>query len=364
MERLCIGIDAGGDTVAICVIDGEGAILGEVVCDSAPHVVAEQLIKLGATLESRLGIEAGGCGTQLTRKLRQAGYAVRVLDTRYVSGFLKLTQNKTDRNDAYGIAEIVRLGAGAVPDVLVKAEAIQMLRSELVLRHRLMAQRIALENALRGTFRLNGGKIARIYSGTHLERVVSEELDRLRAEGIDLRELINPVLGLLIDLRRALEQSNRRLDHRARNLDACKRFMSIPGVGTICALSFYTAVENPHRFDRSADIGPYLGLVPRVSQSGIAFRWGRISRMGNTMTRTHLVSAAMSMLLQANKDSDLRRWAVRVSERAGRGKARVALARKLATVMIAMWKSGEQFRADSAKSRINEDHHERQLTTQ
>lgn len=348
MTGLNFGIDAGGDRVAICAVDDAGLIAGEIECESTPEIVIKHLEALGATPDSQAGIEAGGCSLRLTRKLREAGYQVRALDTRYVSGFLKLTQNKTDRNDAHGIAEIIRLGASAVPDVMVKTEAMQMLRSELVLRHRLMAQRIALENALRGTFRLNGGKLGRMFSGTHLERLVKDELDRMRAEGTDLRLVVGPVAALLVELRRTIERADRRLARTAGGLDACRRFMSIPGVGSICALSFYTAIEDPQRFERALDVGPYLGLVPRVQQSGTVNRSGRISRMGNTMTRTHLVTAAKSMMQQANKDSDLRRWAMKIVERSGRGKARVALARKLATVMLAMWKSGEPFRLDSA----------------
>lgn len=348
MHRLSIGIDSGADTVAICAINEDGHILGEAACSATASSVIEQLAQLGAAGECTVGIEAGDCSTSLTRKLRTAGFSVRVLDTRRVSGFLKITQNKTDRNDARGIAEIVRLNNAAVPDVMVKAEAIQLLRSELVLRHQLVAQRVAGENALRSTFRLHGGRLTRASSGSHLKRMVREETLRLASEGIDLGDVVEPVVTLMVSLRQALEQSSLRLAHRAEDLEVCSRFMAIPGVGSICALSFYTAIENPHRFEHSRDVGPYLGMVPKVSQSGSSFRKGRISRAGNTMTRTHLVTAATSMMRQEKKDSDLRRWAMRIVERSGRGKARVALARKLATVMLAMWKSGEPFRFDSA----------------
>jgi transposase len=344
------GIDASADSVAICAIDGAGNVIGEAQCAVSAPIVIEQLAALGANLEATVGIEAGGCGTTLTRRLRAVGYTVRVFDTRFANGFLKLTQNKTDRNDARGIAEIARLGGSAVPDILVKAEAIQLLRSELVLRTQLMSQRVALENAMQSVFRLNGGKVSRASSGVNLELVVQEELQHLRDEGCDIAELVLPVVTHLVALRQTLERSYRRLGHRAADLEVCKRFMDIPGVGCICALSFYTAIENPHRFERATDVGPYLGLVPRISQSGTVFRSGRISRMGNAMTRTNLVTAAGSLMRQANKDSDLRRWALSVAERAGRGKARVALARKLATVMLAMWKSGQSFQFNRGKA--------------
>lgn len=346
MTQLAIGIDAGGKAASICAVNGSGHIVGEATCDVAAPIVIEQLTTFGTTLETTIGIEAGGCAMRLTRDLRNAGFQVRVLETRFVSRFLKVSQNKTDRNDARGIAEMVRLGAKAVPDVMMKPEAVQVLRSEIVLRHRLMAERIALENAVRGTLAINGGSFPPIYSGAHLERVTREELDRLRAGGVDLRDVIEPVLAILVQMRRTIELTDRRFLRIASELEVCSRFMAIPGVGRLCALSFYTAIGDPHRFEQSADVGPYLGLVPRINQSGGMMRAGRISRMGNTMTRTHLVSAAQGMMRLANKDSELRRWAIRIKERSGPGKAKVALARKLATVMLAMWKSGEDFRLD------------------
>jgi len=229
---------------------------------------------------------------------------------------------------------------------MVKSEAIQLLRSELVLRRRLMVQRIALENALRGTFRLNGGKITPVFSSLHLVRLVRDEVTRLSAEGVEIGELVEPVVAIAVSMRQTLERSSRRLARRASDLEVCRRFMAIPGVGSICSLSFYTAIENPSRFERPMDVGPYLGLVPAVNQSGNVLRMGRISRMGNSMTRSHLVSSAVSMMKQSDKDNDLRRWAMKIAERSGRGKARVALARKLAVVMLAMWQSGEHFRRD------------------
>lgn len=348
MTPMFVGIDAGEDSAALCALDQSGAIVGEISCDAASNMVIEKLGELHATSETVIGIEAGGCGRPIARKLRAAGFQLRVLETKYVSRFLKVRQNKTDRNDTRGIAEIVRLGATAVPDVLIKPEAIQMLRSELVLRQRLLAQRVALENALHGTLRLSGGQLCRIFSGTHLERTLREKLDRLFAGGIDLREVIEPVAAILVELRMTIERGDRRLEHIAQDLEVCRRLMTIPGVGRICALSFYTAIADPYRFERNSDVGPYLGLVPRISQSGSLNIAGRITKTGNRMTRTHLVAAAGSMMVQAKKDSELRRWALRIKERSGHGKARVALARKLAVVMLAMWKSGEPFRLSSA----------------
>jgi transposase len=202
---------------------------------------------------------------------------------------------------------------------------------------------VAIDNAIRSMLRLNGGKIGSVFSGTHLDASVSRELARLRQLGYDISEVVEPALAIAVALHRTLEKSDRRLGRTAKENDVCNRLMTVPGVGPICAISFYTAVENPHRFEKNDDIGPYFGLVPKVSQSGLTIRRGRISKMGNTMTRTHLVSAAKSLMQQPARDCDLREWAIALAKRSGLPKARVALARKLAIAMLAIWKSGETF---------------------
>lgn len=336
-----VGIDAGADVVAICILDAGGSILREVSADASVSAIEEVLPKHTEGLI--VGIEAGGTAIHLTRGLRKIGYDVRVLETRHVHAFLGLRQNKSDRNDARGIADILRLGWQAVPQVLVKSERSQRLRSELVLRHRLMQQRIATEAAMRGILRANGGKISRAWSGTHLEKTVVAELERLRAIGIDLGEVLLPTLEVVVTVRRTLEAITRRLTRVAREDEVCSRLMTVPGVGCISALSFYTAIDEPSRFVRNEDVGPYLGLAPKLNQSGQTSRMGRISKRGNQMTRSHLVSAAKVLMQLSKQDSELRRWAIDLKERAGPSKARVALARKLAVVMLAIWKSGRRF---------------------
>jgi transposase len=123
----------------------------------------------------------------------------------------------------------------------------------------------------------------------------------------------------------------------------CERLMSIPGVGPICAISFFTAVEDPTRFKRSSDVAAYLGLTPVVRQSGDFARTGRISKMGNSLTRSHLVTAATSLLWTSKSESDLRNWGLELMKRVGSQRARVAVARKLAILMLVLWKSGERF---------------------
>jgi transposase len=151
----------------------------------------------------------------------------------------------------------------------------------------------------------------------------------------------------LIAYQRAID---RELKHIAHENDVCRRLMEIPGVGPLCALTFYAAVDDPHRFSRSADIGSYFGLAPRVHESGLTLKKARISKMGNKSVRSLLVHAAALHLRHCRPDSAIRDWALRIEERRGRLPSRVALARKLSVIMLAIWKNGSHFEPTYALS--------------
>jgi transposase len=136
---------------------------------------------------------------------------------------------------------------------------------------------------------------------------------------------------------------DRELERIARQDDVCRRFMDIPGVGPLCALTFYAAIDDPHRFSRVTDVGSYFGLAPRIHESGLIAKKSRISKMGNRHVRALLVQAASMYLFRCKEDSGLRDWALRIQDRRGRMPSRIALARKLAVIMLAIWKSGDRF---------------------
>jgi transposase len=174
-----------------------------------------------------------------------------------------------------------------------------------------------------------------------LRRNVSEELKRLRrSEKIDLSEEIEPLLALSATMRGYVEDLDKRLSKRAEENPVCRRFLEIPGVGPITALAFYSAIDDPHRFRRNADIGAYFGLVPRVRQSGQTLIRSRISKKGDRLTRAYLTSAAKHHL-RAN--SSLALWGADLSGRLTKSGVHVALARKLAVTMLAIWKSGRRY---------------------
>jgi transposase len=336
-----IGLDVGADQMTVCAIGDRGEVLLEGTVPTNAKAL-HQLIKSFKRRIALIALESGAYGMHLTRTLRGLGYRVAMFDCRQASKFLAIRQNKTDTNDARGIAEIARLGSETVSEVSVKSPECQRLRSTLATRQKVLRLRLAAEGSMRSLFRLNGGKLKSSGSAAVLGRNVRSELARLRkAEKIDLSDEVIPLLSLCEAMRAYLEKLDRRLDTIAEQHPVCRRLMEIPGVGPICALSFYSAIDDPSRFRRNADIGPYFGLVPKVRQSGQSMARLHISKMGNSMTRGHLGTAALQHLRYAK--SDLQVWGEGLAERVGKQRARTAVARKLAVTMLAMWKSGEPY---------------------
>jgi transposase len=342
--KVFVGLDIGADTSVACMTDALGVVMTEASIVTSCQGVLDFVVCRPTNNELEIGLEAGSMGILLARRLREQGYQVRLFGTRQASQFLKIRQNKTDTNDARGIADILRIGRGVVPDVHLKSAAIQQLRSQLVLRQKLVTHRVSGEGAINSVFRLNGGRLRTSRSGTGLQRHVQAELQRLREiEDIDLAPDVEPLLDICVATRRHLESLDRRLAKQAKNIPVCARFMEIPGVGPITALSFYTAIEDPWRFRRNGDVGAYLGLVPKIKQSGSVIKRHGISKMGNRLTRSHLAIAAGTMLRQSRIECAMRAWAFGLIPRIGKRKAKTALSRKLAVVMLSMWKSDTSF---------------------
>ncbi|WP_246587218.1 transposase [Stakelama flava] len=134
-------------------------------------------------------------------------------------------------------------------------------------------------------------------------------------------------------------EADRRIAKFAQTNPVTRRLMQVPGVGPICAASFYSIIENPHRFARSTDVGAYLGMVPKLRQSGTSLHHARITRTGNAMTRSHLFLAASVMLTRSVEQCAIRDWGAALRARVGYRKARLAVARKIATAMLSIWKT-------------------------
>jgi transposase len=202
-------------------------------------------------------------------------------------------------------------------------------------------------NLLCRQIRQYGGDLKPPKTASHLRSRAEREIQRTFGKVstplvLELRYLLHHCEELMMHQRHL----DRELASLARLNDVCRKFMELPGVGTICSLAFYSAVGDPNRFKRATDVGSYFGLTPKVSQSGTITGPGRISHMGNRVVRSLLNRAALTIMRSNGRECVLRDWALQVEKRRGRARARVALARKLAVIMLAMWKRGENYRPE------------------
>jgi transposase len=266
---------------------------------------------------------------------------------------LKVRVNKTDASDAIGIAQAGRIACSVVSKVHLKTLECQSLQSRLAIRRCVIRSRVAAVNLLCRQLEVYGGRIAKAKQSLQLRHQVEAELRKLFGKAVT--PLRNELLRLLDQCERLRAYQNtldRDLFRLCSEHEICRRFLEIPGVGPICALTFYASVGDPHRFKRAADVGPYFGLVPKLYQSGLTSRLGRISKQGNRDARTILVNAGMAFMRCSSPECPLRTWAERIERERGRQKARVALARKLAIVMLAMWKKGENYKLSGSPGPI------------
>src|SRR5690242_6262266 len=265
------------------------------------------------------------------------GLDVTCLDARHASAALKMQMNKTDQNDAEGLAQIMR--TGWYRSVHVKSLEAHRARSLLGARAQLVGMTTRLSNHIRGvlkTFGLLPGAIR----GLPFDRRV----EALIADRDDLAPIVRPMLATWRQLREQIAAFDKAVRALAKSNPTCRLLMSVPGIAVLSVLVYVSTIEDPARFARSRSVGAHMGLTPRQYQSGEIDRSGRISRCGDTLARTLMYEAAVVILTRVKRASSLKDWAQAIAKRSGPGKARVALARKLAVILHSIWRSGEAFR--------------------
>ena len=335
------GLDVSVKETSVCIVDDTGRIVREVKVASEPEALLAAL-KNPAYRFKRIGLEAGPLSQWLFSALAEAGLPVICVETRHMRAVLKAQINKTDRNDARGIAQMMR--AGLYRPVHVKTLRSQKLRMLLTHRKLLQSNAIAVENDLRATLRNFGLKVGMV--GTvKFETRIKELVGNLP----DLAVLVEPLLIVRRVLREQVGILHRRILHRrllaiVRDDDICRRLMTTPGVGPVVALTYRATVDVPARFRNSKAVGAVFGLTPSKHQSGEIDRMGGISKCGDAMMRTVLFEAAQSMLTRTIKWSWLKAWGMKVAKRRGMKRAIVAVARRMAVVMHRIWVDGTEFR--------------------
>ena len=330
------GLDVSVKETSICIVDDAGKIVREVKVASEPEALL-QVLSNPTYHFKRIGLEAGPLSQWLFSALAEAGLPVICVETRHMRAVLKAQINKTDRNDARGMAQMMRVG-------LYRPVHVKTLRSQkqrMLLTHRklLQSKAISIDNDLRGTLRNFGLKVGMV-GAVRFEVRVKELVENLP----DLAVLVEPMLVVRRVLREQIAILHRRLLAIVRDDEVCRRLMTVPGVGPVVSLTYRATVDVPARFRNSKAVGAVFGLTPAQHQSGESERSGKISRFGDEMMRVMLYEAAQNMLLHSKKWSWLKAWAMQIARRRGKKKAIVALARRLAVIMHRIWVDGTEFR--------------------
>jgi transposase len=307
----------------------EGTVISE------PAAIAA-FIEKKAMGAKRIGLETGPTTTWLWHELRALGLPVICIDARHAKAALSMQINKSDRNDAYGLARIMQ--AGWYKEVQVKSLPCHQVRALLNSRAQLVKIKRDLENQIRGLLKNLG-----LVIGKAGGRVFHRRAEELVAGHRLLQAAVRPLLGVRETVRLEIANLTRKLLVMARDNDESRRLMTVPGIGAINALAFCAAIDEPSRFRRSRSVGAYFGLTPRRYASGEVDWTGRISKCGDAMVRSYLFEAAGVLLTRVPQWCKLKAWGHRLWKRIGFKKAKIAVARKLAVILHRMWRDGTDF---------------------
>jgi transposase len=340
--KLYIGLDVSLKETSVAVIDENDKLVWRGRVASTPEAIADALKKHAARAE-RIGLEAGQLAAWLYHGLKAKGWPVTCIDARHAKAALSLKVNKTDTNDALGLAQIMRVGW--FREVAVKGHDCQALRALLVARAQIVSQITTLKNCMRGILKTFGHVLPKKLRASYIASV-----REIVHGNTTLEPIIMPMLKTLAATMEQLQVYDRSVQRIAREDETARHLMTAPGVGMIVALAYLTGVEAPARFARSSSVGAYFGMTPRRYQSGEVDQAGRVSKCGDGMVRGLLFEAAKVLLSRSAKPNDLQAWGRSLMRRMGKKKATMAVARKLAVILHRMWSTGEPFRWTAVKA--------------
>jgi transposase len=329
------GIDVSLEQSSLCVVDVSGKIIREAKVASEPQVLIEWFVAIGFPM-ARIGLEAGPLSQWLFAAMRKACLAVELVETRHVRTAFKTMPVKTDRKDARGIAELMRLGW--FRPVHCKSTSAQETRAFLTTRRLIEGKLRDIELSLRGNLRGFGLKVGKTTATTFAERI-----KQLVSGHPTLEVVAESLLAVREVLLREFRSYEKRLRTMARHDERTKLLMTTTGVGPIISLTYASAIDDPARFEQSKTVGAHYGMTPRKYQSGETEYSGRISKIGDKSVRTALYQAAHIILTRPVKGSRLKSWGMKLAKRIGMAKAKVAVARKLAVIMHRMLVDGTPF---------------------
>jgi transposase len=330
-----VGLDVSLKETSIAVVDETDKTIWRGRAASTPDDIAGKLLAR-APRAVRIGLECGQLSNWLYHGLKAKGLPVICIDARHASAALSLRINKTDTNDAQGLAQLMRVGW--YRETTVKGLDCRYVRSLLVVRQRLVSQITALKNCVRGVIKGFG----RVMPKALKRRFVPKIRDAIADDAL-LVALIEPALRTLEATMDQLAVYDRAVLKHARTDETVRLLMTAPGVGPVVALAYATGVEDPGRFSSSVSVGAYFGMTPRRYQSGEIDQGRRISKCGDAMVRGLLYEAAKVLLSRTCRPSALKSWGLALAKKIGSKKATMAVARKLAVILHRMWTTRQPF---------------------
>ena len=332
---LFAGLDVSLAETHVCVLDGDGARAFEAVVASEPGAIAGTLAE-GAPGCTSIAIESGATTPWLRRELRARGAPVTCIDARHANRALSMRRTETDRNDARGLAGLMRIGR--YEEARVRDLDARHIRSTLSARYRLRMCRRDLLNRLRGIVKTFG-----LHTGSTASRRFPEIVHEIAAEDPKAATMLMPLVNAFDAIRGEIAACETELRGIARGSDAARRLMTVPGVGYLASLALISAIDDPTRFSSSAKVGPCLGLTPRIRQAGEADWSAGIGPAPDRLMRSYPYEAANIGPTRTTRWPRLKAWGVRLHKRAGFKRAAIGVARKLAAIMHAIRVDGTEF---------------------
>lgn len=325
-----VGLDVSMKETFICIEDELGKVIHQSQVKTDPELIEERLKKYQPFIE-RVGIESGSLSHWLVDNLKKLGVPAFCIDARKMAAVLSVQINKTDKNDAKGIAQAMR--CGLYREVIQKTQQAIEIGTLMGCRKLLVEQKVQITNAIRGFLKTYGVRLGTSSEANFAKRVREALPERF----LIARKSIEVLLSSLDVVCEKIKKLTQQVEELADKNEDALRLMTIPGVGVITSMSFISEIDDPTRFKNSRAVGAYLGMTPRQYSSGETIRQGRVSKCGSSEMRTLLNESAVVLLARSKKWSKLKAWGLKIQRKHGFKKACMAVGRKLAVIMHRMW---------------------------
>lgn len=336
------GLDVSMNTTFICIVNEKGKVVKELESASTPEAIDSCLIGTGLKIE-KVGLESGCLTHYLKKGLKKKGYEVIGMESHKMAAILATIINKTDKNDARGIAEALRVGH--YKECVHRSDEAVEIRTILHGRRTAVEGRTHTITSIKGHLKVYGIKLGK-GSGKKFREKVEQAI-------VGLNCMVQKVLKSLLNILDTFEEELKELDKIiigiSKEDERVTLLKTVDGVGPITAVAFVAEVDDPKRFEDSKDVAAYIGLTPTQYSSGEIQRQGGISKKGSRYTRCMLVEAATTLLTRCQVWSTMRVWGLKLMKRIGKKKAIIAVARKLAVTMHKMLITGTPFERSRKK---------------